>query len=81
MHRVHTSSISPLLKDGVTLQPPSNTRGNDNCKCVVPLTQRTSGDSQPLVSTVKLWNTLPQELMSTRHPNSFKRLLKVFFFG
>ena len=39
MHRVHTSSISPLLKDRVALQPPSNTRGNDNSKYVVPLTR------------------------------------------
>ena len=81
MHRVHTSSISPLLKDRVALQPPSNTRGNDNCKYVVPLTRRTSGDSRPLVSAVKLWNTLPQELTSARRPTPFKRLLKVFFYG
>ena len=81
MLRIHTARISNLLSKRLRRQTEGVTRINDPNAYVVPATRRVSGDCRPLVSAVKLWNALPQEFKSLACHRSFKRLLKVYFYG
>ena len=81
MLRIHAARISNLLSKRLRRQTEGVTRINDQNAYVVPATRRVSGDCRPHVSAVRLWNALPQEFKSVAWHRSFKRPLKVYFYG
>jgi len=81
IHRIHTGRISESISRRLVRYRPHSHRNLDPHFYIVPVSRRIAGNSRPLVSGAKLWNSLPLEFKELYRPTSFKRLLKVYFYG
>ena len=73
IHKIHHKQIDAHLPDGIT-QINRRTRGH-NYKMTIPPSKTNSHLYSFFPSAVRLWNTLPPEVVETENPKTLKKLL------